>query len=247
MELPVEQARELLQKIEELTQSQRHLLTIASHDVKSPFNRLHALVQLLQMNASNLTDEQKNYLEKMHIVIADGMAMIRNLIDYRNLDFQGIEVMPATFSLREFIHASVKAVDAVARKKELILATAPVADEELHTDRHCLQRAFDNLLSNAVKFSFPGKRIEVQAAVAGTHAVITVQDEARGFLPDEQQRLFEKFSRFSNRPTGGESSTGLGLYIAQSMMKKINGQVECLTTEGVGSMFRIVFPVTLPR
>lgn len=235
----------LLQKIEELTQSQRHLLTIASHDVKSPFNRMHALLQLLQMNSSNLTDEQKNYLEKMHIVIADGMSMIRNLIDYRNLEYQGIELMPASFNLREFIHTSVKAVDSVARKKQLKLTTGVIDNYELHTDRHCLQHAFDNILSNAIKFSFAGKSVAVRAKITGTDVNIEIEDEARGFLPAEQAQLFKKFSRFSNRPTGGESSTGLGLYIAQSMIQKINGRVECQTTEGVGSVFRITFPALL--
>ncbi|MFN3840050.1 MAG: sensor histidine kinase [Cyclobacteriaceae bacterium] len=249
-DLPPEASKQvevLLQKIEELTQSQRQLLTIASHDIKSPFNRMHALLQLVQMNAANLTDEQKNYLEKMHIVIADGMAMIRNLIDYRNLEFQGIELMPVSFTLREFIHTSLKAVDGVARKKQLNLISGIIDDHELHTDRHCLQHAFDNLLSNAIKFSFPGKAVTVRTACTGPDATIEIEDEARGFLPDEQKQLFQKFSRLSNRPTGGESSTGLGLYIAQSMMKKINGYVECLNTEGVGSVFRLVFPMRLDQ
>lgn len=240
-----EDVQVLLQKIEELTQNQRHLLTIASHDVKSPFTRMHALLQLLQMNATNLTDEQKNYLEKMHIVVADGMAMIRNLMDYRNLEFHCIELMPDQFSLHEFIHTSLKAADGVARKKQLSISVATAADFTLHTDRHCLQHAFDNILSNAVKFSFPGKTIKIQAAASEAHVTITVQDEARGFLPEEQQQMFQKFSKFSNRPTGGESSTGLGLYIAQAMIKKISGRIECHTTEGVGSVFRLIFPAQL--
>ncbi|MCK6617322.1 MAG: HAMP domain-containing histidine kinase [Cyclobacteriaceae bacterium] len=248
-DLPMDNSKQvetLLQKIEELTQSQRHLLTIASHDVKSPFNRMHALLQLLQLNASNLTDEQKNYLEKMHIVIADGMAMIRNLIDYRNLEFQGLELMPAPFSLREFIHSSLKAIDGVAQKKQLKLIVGTVNDCELYTDRHCLQRAFDNLLSNALKFSFPSKSVTVRTVHTDAIVVVEVEDEARGFLPAEHAQLFRKFSRFSSRPTGGESSTGLGLYIAQAMMQKINGHIECLTTEGIGSVFRLTFPARLP-
>jgi signal transduction histidine kinase len=237
--------QDLLQQIEELRQSQRHLLTIASHDVKSPFNRMHALLQLLQMSSPNLTDEQKNYLEKMHIVVADGMAMIRNLIDYRNLEFQDIALSPAPFTLREFVHTSLKAVEGLALKKQLILTASPVTAFELYTDRHCLQRAFDNLLSNAVKFSFPGKTVRVQAIVSGTTVTLAVQDEALGFLQEEQARLFQKFSKFSTRPTGGESSTGLGLYIARAMMQKINGRVECETTQGTGSVFRILFPAAL--
>ncbi len=234
----------LRQQVDDLLRNQRHLLTIASHDIKSPFNRMHALLQLVQMNATNLTEEQQNYLEKMHIVIADGMAMIRNLMDYRNLEFHGIELMPGRFTLPEFIHTSLRAVEVVARKKQLVLTIGVMTATVLHTDRHCLQRAFDNILSNAVKFSFPGKTIAIRTAQDGTDAMIEIEDEARGFLAAEREQLFQKFSRFSNRPTGGESSTGLGLYIAQSMMKQINGRVECSTAEGVGSIFRLIFPIS---
>ncbi|MDL5047705.1 HAMP domain-containing sensor histidine kinase [Oscillatoria amoena NRMC-F 0135] len=234
----------LRQQVEELTRNQRQLLTIASHDIKSPFNRMHALLQLVQMNANNFTDEQKNYLEKMHIVIGDGMAMIRNLIDYRNLE-SGIQLMPESVDLEVIINASLKSVEGVARKKQVTLIRKNQERHTIYTDRQCLQRALDNILSNAMKFSFPDKTVIVRTARMGTDVAIEVEDEARGFLQAEREQLFQKFSKFSNRPTGGESSTGLGLYIAQSMMQKINGRVECITTEGVGSVFRIVFPVSL--
>jgi len=236
----------LRQQVEELSRNQRQLLTIASHDIKSPFNRMHALLQLVQMNATNLTDEQRNYLEKMHIVIADGMAMIRNLIDYRNLE-SGIVLRPEPFDLDVFIKTSLKSVEGVALKKQLTIIPGKVEKNTIHTDRQCLQRAVDNVLSNAVKFSFPGKSVTVRATCIGTEAVIEIEDEARGFLPVEQEQMFQKFSRFSNRPTGGESSTGLGLYIAQAMMHQINGRVECMTTEGLGSVFRLIFPMRLDQ
>jgi signal transduction histidine kinase len=238
---PDEERKRLQHIAEELQASQKHLVSIASHDLKGPLNRLYALVQLLQMSAQTLTPEQQNYLEKMHIVIADGMAMIRNLIDYRNLEFGTVTLTPEALPLGDIIRQSVKSFDAVARKKNITLRMDELTEVSWVTDRQCLQRAFDNLLSNAVKFSFSNKNVVVRSGLTSDAAWIDVQDEARGFTPAEQEQLFQKFKKFSARPTGGESTTGLGLFIAEQMMLRINGKVSCRTVEGIGSTFRMEF------
>jgi signal transduction histidine kinase len=76
---------------------------------------------------------------------------------------------------------------------------------------------------------------------------IEVHDEARGFLSDELPKLFHKFQRHSARPTAGESSTGIGLFIAQSMAEKIGGKIMCTTTEGIGSVFSVELPKTIDQ
>lgn len=236
---------ELFRQIEALQEEKQQLVSIVSHDIKSPLNRLYALVQLMQMVGDNLTAEQKNYLEKMHIVVADGLDMIRNLVDYRNIESKRIELFPEDLNMQSIIQQTVKNFSGIASKKGITL----LVDSEnikLHTDRQCLQRAVDTVLSNALKFSFEGKKIWIKAnqSKPGT-ATITIRDEALGFKPDELPHLFEKFRKFSARPTGGESSTGLGLFIAKSMAEKIGGSISCMHEEGVGATFSIEVPTSI--
>ncbi|MBX2961143.1 MAG: HAMP domain-containing histidine kinase [Cyclobacteriaceae bacterium] len=236
---------DLLRQIETLKGEKEKLISIVSHDIKSPLNRLYALIQLLQMDPSNLTGEQKNFLEKMHIVVADGLDMIRNLVDYRTIERNSLVLFAEPFQLQPFVQQVVTGFLNVASKKEITIITESES-AALHTHKHCLQRAMDTLLSNALKFSFPGKKVWVRAQ-ANQHAkiVIEIEDEAHGFKAEELPRMFEKFQKFTARPTGGESSTGLGLFIAKSMIEKIGGNVSCINREGFGSTFRLEVPATL--
>jgi len=237
---------DLLRQLSALQQEKQKLIGIVSHDIKSPLNRIYALVQLLQMDSANLTDEQKNFLEKMHIVVADGLDMIRNLVNYRTIEGDNFALLPEPIPLQDFIQSSVTSFLTVASKKEIKL----IVESEnliLQTDKQCLQRAVDTLLSNALKFSFPGKKVWVRAkAGPDKTAIIEIEDEAFGFKHEELTELYQKFKKFTARPTGGESSTGLGLFIARSMIEKIGGKILCLNREGIGSTFRLVVPENLP-
>ena len=72
--------------------------------------------------------------------------------------------------------------------------------------------------------------------------LLEVQDEGPGIPPDEQDRLFTKFSRLSPRPTGGEPSTGLGLYIVERLVSAMGGAVACESEPPGGAVFRVTLP-----
>jgi signal transduction histidine kinase len=236
----------LLQQVKDLTHEQQQVLSIISHDLRSPLNRVFALTQLIQMNATNLTGEQKDYLERIHLTIADGLAMMRNLVDFRNLEYRTIELHPETFNAGELVESCVKNFAVIAQKKKIELDVECETNLMVTTDKQCLTRVIDNLLSNAVKFSPAGKKISVRAdTLFINHLKIEVQDEANGIAKDELSKLFNKFQKLSNLPTAGESSTGLGLFIAKSMAEKIGGKVMCTTTAGVGSIFSAELPKTI--
>src|SRR5689334_18954553 len=89
-----EQEEESLhKKIDELEREKQQIISLVSHDIKAPLNRIFALVQLMQMDNENLTDEQRSFLDKMHLVVADGLGLIRNLVDYRNLEYRKSELL----------------------------------------------------------------------------------------------------------------------------------------------------------
>lgn len=233
----------LLKQVKDLTLEQQQVLSIISHDLRSPLNRVFALVQLIQMNATNLTADQKDYLEKIHLTVADGLAMMRNLVDYRNLEYRTIELHPETFNAGELVESYVRNFNNIAVKKDITLTVTCEPNLQVVTDKQCFTRVVDNLLSNAVKFSARGKKITVHAdTLFINHLKIEIQDEANGIAKDDVPKLFQKFQKLSNLPTAGESSTGLGLFIAQSMAEKIGGKIKCTTTAGVGSIFSVELP-----
>jgi two-component system sensor histidine kinase/response regulator len=234
---------ELLQKtIADIDKEKQQIISIVSHDIKAPLNRIFALVQLLHMSEENLTGEQQQYLDKIHQVVADGLSMIRNLVDYRNLEYRKIEVNPEEINIRDFMTTTVKNFKTLAGKKNITIHINAPDDAVITSDNQCLNRVADSLLSNAIKFSNDGKEIFVDVKNENHNVEISVRDQARGFTSDDMSRLFSKFQKLSAKPTSGESSTGLGLYIAKKMLDRIGGSIHCETKEGIGSIFSVQLP-----
>ncbi len=238
----------LLEKtIEEINKEKQQIIGIVSHDIKAPLNRIFALVQLLHMDELNLTADQQQYLDKIHQVVADGLGMIRNLVDYRDLEYRAIETHPEEIDVTGLVITATRNYESLGEKKNISVTVHADENVSLTTDRQCLTRVLDALLSNAIKFSKEGKHVWVCLKNAGDRVEITVKDEARGFTSDDRQRLFHKFQKLSAKPTSGESSTGLGLFIAKKMLDTIHGQIHCDTQEGIGSTFIITLPKAKPN
>ena len=109
----------------------------------------------------------------------------------------------------------------------------------MESDRSYLIRVFENLLSNALKFSENGKHIFVSLHQIKDVIELKVRDEGPGISDEDQAKLYHKFQRLSARPTSGESSTGLGLWIVKTVVDKLGGQIECESKVGVGTTFTI--------
>lgn len=235
----------LIQQIEALNREKQQLISLVSHDLRSPLNRAFALSELLLMDQEGLNEFQKDYLERMRLVIADGLAMMRNLVDYRNLEFRSIDIMPEKINVREFLDRLIREFKSIANKKEITLQiTHTDQDLWITSDKQCLDRVLGNLISNALKFSKPGKKILIRTAKKSDQSIhVEIEDEIGGFSKEEEKTLFTKFKRYKAQPTGNESSTGLGLFIAASMAERIGGTITYHTTETIGSTFVVTLPV----
>jgi signal transduction histidine kinase len=112
-------------------------------------------------------------------------------------------------------------------------------------DADRIREAIDNLISNAIKYSPIGGKITVLVSHYNNNTVIRVADEGAGLSPEDLGRLFGRFQRLSAKPTGGESSTGLGLSIVKRIIDMHGGQVTADSAgPGQGSTFTVMLPAT---
>jgi signal transduction histidine kinase len=198
------------------------------------------------MDESKLSENQQDYINKIHQVVADGLSLIRNLVDYRNLEYRKREIILEQIDLSQLVLSAVKRVKTLAEKKELVFHCDIEPDLIITSDNSFVNRAIDNVLSNAIKFSTNAKAIEVSLKRENGHNFIKIKDEAGGLTEEDMRNLFHKFQKLSCKPTAGESTTGLGLYITKSMLNRIGGKIQCVTKEGEGSTFIIDLPSQLP-
>jgi signal transduction histidine kinase len=108
-------------------------------------------------------------------------------------------------------------------------------------------RILDNLISNAIKYSPKNSTVIVSTKQTNSTIQISIRDQGPGISPAEHDKLFKKFSKLSIKPTGNESSTGLGLYIVKKICTTMNGSVRCESEPGCGSTFIVELPASYTR
>ena len=133
----------------------------------------------------------------------------------------------------------------IASKKNQTLQLSAPEQLTVSCDADRMREAIDNLVSNAIKYSPQDSTIRVSVSEQPEGVIIAVADEGPGLSPEDQSRLFGRFQRLSAKPTGGESSTGLGLSIVKRIASLHGGSVVAENSRlGTGSTFAIRLPST---
>ncbi len=241
----IEELEKRNKALQELNEERAKLIGLVSHDLKGPFNRIFALVNLMHMSYPDATTDQKEFLGKIQHISADGLAMVRNLLDKRRIEERGIDLVPESMNLAAQVAAFVKGFQTVADKKDIKLHVSVPAEVIIEADKLYINRIIENLLGNAVKFSEKGKNVFVSVSTTDTHVALAVRDEGPGISPEDQKKLYQNYMRLSARPTGGESSTGLGLSIVKEIVDKMNGTIRCDSREHEGTTFTVSLPLVM--
>jgi signal transduction histidine kinase len=166
--------------------------------------------------------------------------MISRVLDVEGSDVDRRRIQLETIDVADLLRELAKTYDMDARTKSITIIT-PGLDQQLTllSDRQLLERAIANLLSNAVKYSPPGGKIWLSVEAQNSQVLIRVRDEGPGISAEDQRKIFSKYTQATSRPTGGEKSTGLGLFIVQRIMDELQGEVSCTSTPGKGAEFTL--------
>ena len=130
-----------------------------------------------------------------------------------------------------------------ATNKKIEVRIGIQKDLIVNTDSAAVLQILDNLISNAVKYSPSNSTIHVHTMPEKNHALVLVRDEGPGISDEDQKKLFQKYCRLSAQPTGGESSTGLGLSIAKRLAQALGGDILCRSGLGAGTTFTFRLPI----
>lgn len=242
-----EQLEEQNKELSQISEQKSNLIGVVSHDLKSPFNRIFALVNLLKLTGQEFSEEQKEYLSKMHQVIKDGLALIRNLLDIRAIEDEGIKMVIERIDVIRLVGEALKNHKPLADIKNIKLKLSRDTDQlYITSDKLYLSRIVENLLSNALKFSEKETVVEVKISAQNEDSMqLELIDQGPGISSADMKLLFQKFQILSARPTDGESSTGLGLSIVKTLVEKIEGTVTCESVVGSGTNFIVSLPLIL--
>ncbi len=255
-----------------LNKEKNDLLGIVSHDLRNPLVSTLLATKLLQKRFNTITDEEKfSYLDKIQSASEQMIDFITKLLDVNALENGKMPISLVPCKIGILIEAILENYQARAAIKNITLHYEQDAvawrrsggEEEKQpiviADAVLLPQVLDNLISNALKYSPHGKNIFVritrtEVQTISNHESISissyirfaVQDEGPGLSAADKEKLFEKFTRLSARPTGGEYTTGLGLSIVKKMVEAMHGRVWCESEFGKGATFIVELPMNSP-
>lgn len=241
----IQSQNEILQSrnalLDQLNQEKDALMGIVAHDLKAPLSKAAGLLSILQAQFPDQGIEHDVIL-RMEKVFDQGNSLIAELVLLNELDSSNAPPPLAQVDVNALVVHSIKTFQEIAARKkiQLHLELLPIP---LLVESHApyLQRILDNLLSNALKFSSSHTHITVSIRTLASTFEFEVRDQGPGIPEAELPHLFEKFTRLSNRPTAGESTSGLGLSIVESLTKRLGGRVSVDTEVGVGTGFVVAF------
>lgn len=217
-----DERKHTIARLQELEDIRQQLFRIAVHDLRNPLQNIRMAEQLLRENHND--DNTRRILDSMTQTTRTMQYVIENFVDVADLQFNQPELKIETIYTRDVIMDVLTQYEIAAEQKGMYWDYTEI-DEYACADYARVVQVLGNLVSNAIKYSPFHSTIRLRAEDRGDYVRISIEDEGPGVPIMERSRLFNEFGRTSNQPTGGENSTGLGLWIVKHLIERMGGRV----------------------
>jgi signal transduction histidine kinase len=228
--------------IDQLTFENNSLLKTISHDIRGPFNQIFALLQLMELEMPDTMEKSRDYIDRMYQSVISGMELVKNLQELRNIDQGKVSIHKEETDLAMLINKSINSFRIPGRIKKISIDfTSPDVPVNIFTDPVILKKSLECVLSNAIKYSPLGSKVTVQLSQLDDAVCLEVLDMGPGIIEKELSEIYKKFVKLSPSPTGGESSSGLGMYLANELLTYLGYGIKIENrTNGTGLSVRIL-------
>lgn len=225
---------------ERIMQQRERLLLTITHDIKAPAASIAGFIDLL----AEYVDRPKaiGYLKSIGGSAQHLLQLVSALLDYHQLESGKAEIHEESFSPATLIRECVGGMQPQALEKGLLLeSNINVADSMVcQSDAFRIKQIVNNLVGNAIKYTDEGK-VTVSTAYMSGRLTIGVDDTGCGMTPEEQQRVFNAFTRLPGAQC--KEGVGLGLSIAREIVERLGGSINLVSRKGEGSKFTVVIPM----
>lgn len=226
-----------------LNEQKNKFLGIASHDMKSPLKRVDALLGLVKASPNATVASQKEFFDIIGNTVDGMQKLVGQLLDINKIEQGKHEIHLESFDLIKFSRNILSTFDSQAAQKNIqLLFESSFPEFSVKSDKMVLAQILENLISNALKFSSSNTSVRLEITSKEKAVALSIHDQGPGIKESELSLLFGKFQKLSNRPTAGESSSGLGLSIVKDLATSLGGSVDCQSEIGKGSTFSVRLP-----
>lgn len=209
-----------------------------SHQLKTPLTSCLVLLDNLA-ESENMTEEtRRRFLSEITGQLTSVSWLVQVLLKLSRLDAGVVELKEEEVSVSALIREAVEKVGLLAEWKQIDIQVMGEEEPFIKGDRHWLEEALVNLIKNAIEHSPEDSEIRIQVEDNQVYTCIHVRDFGSGISYEDQKHIFERFYRSAD---AGEDSVGIGLALAQEIMKRQNGYLTVESEPGQGTVFYMKF------
>lgn len=239
-----------LKKVEEANSAQQKFIAKMSHEMRTPLNGIIGISKLL-VDTDGLNQQQQDYIKIIGTQSTQLLSLTNDVLDISKIQSEDFELVNFPFNLKKLFNSVTKVFMHQLEQKKIAFQYVyeDAIESEVVGDELRTSQIVTNLISNAVKFTNEGeinlliklldKSPELQTFV------ITIKDTGIGIAKENLNDIFDRFKQADDSTSRSYGGSGLGLYIANEIIKKMNGKVEVKSTLNVGSEFKVFLPIKL--
>ncbi|RXZ79445.1 sensor histidine kinase [Paenibacillaceae bacterium] len=224
------------QKQAELEDERRFVIAAVAHDLRTPLFALRGYLDGLEQGIARSPEKMAKYLAVCKEKSAQLDRLVEELFTFTKLEYLETKLSTDSVDLAAILRKSIDSLRPLARQKQITIHNNSTNDCIVSGDAHLLERAMNNLLDNAVRHTPPNGEISFQCDQDGNKVTFAIRDTGPGFSSEELERVFEPLYRGEvsrNRATGG---SGLGLTIAQRIIRQHGGELVASNHSEGGAM-----------
>jgi len=234
------------QALQEIAEKRDEFFGIAMHDIRSPLTTFQMLVEAMEKGLmGELDNMQMDLIVRLDKKIQQQMKQVDELLETAQAEAGQIDLNRTPTDLTDLIREVLDERLPQAKEKEIEMTMAEANELPLiEIDKDKIRRLIDNLISNAIKYTEHGGKVSIAMDYlpAAQEINVSVKDTGVGIDSKDIENLFQKYHRAKNKPTDGEKSIGLGLYICKIIAEAHGGRIEVRSRVGQGSTFSFTLP-----
>ncbi len=217
-------------------------VSILAHDLRSPFNGLLGLLELLNDNIESYTTEKiAGFIKTLYESANNTYNFLEDLLKWTQS--QKIPFQPREIPFKEIWSDIINAIEGSANSKGISISNNIPLDLVLYADSNMLKTVLRNLISNAIKFTHKGGCIKLSSVETEEGITISIADTGVGMTQDISSTLFDISNNYTTKGTLNETGSGFGLILCKEFLEKHNGRIWVESEVDKGSVFTFHVPM----